>query len=258
MTPEERQLLNSLADRVKSVPPQRKDPEADQFVRQLTQQVPDASYILAQTVIMQDFALRNAQKQIEDLQRQLNEGSQPQQQSGSFLGGLFGGGGQAPQPSPQSSGSVPRVNPWDRQAPEQGAQGYAPPNAPPGYQGGPSMQPSQTGDFLRNAASTATGVAGGALLFQGISSLFSGHHGSLFGSGLSGLTPRESLSEKTVADPGAGILGGGAAAGSHPADRESTGADRDSVHDANNDNDNDNDDDDDDDDDAGGDDSTFA
>ena len=39
------------------------------------------------------------------------------------------------------------------------------------------MQPSQTGDFLRGAATTAAGVAGGALLFQGINSLFSGHGG---------------------------------------------------------------------------------
>jgi hypothetical protein len=58
------------------------------------------------------------------------------------------------------------------------------------------MQPSQTGGFLRNAAQTAAGVAGGALLFQGISSLFSGHQGSLLGGGgLTGVTPPASLSE---------------------------------------------------------------
>ncbi len=34
---------------------------------------PDTAYVLAQTVIMQDFALRNAKSQIEDLQRQLSE-----------------------------------------------------------------------------------------------------------------------------------------------------------------------------------------
>jgi hypothetical protein len=60
------------------------------------------------------------------------------------------------------------------------------------------MQPSQTGNFLRSAATTAAGVAGGALLFQGINSLFSGHQGGLMGGGLSGMTPRDSLSESTV------------------------------------------------------------
>ncbi len=198
MTPEERQLLSALADRVRNVAPQQKDPEAEQFIRQLVQERPDTPYILAQTVIMQDFALRNAQSQIEDLQRQLSELSPPvQERPGSFLGGLFGRS-PSPQPSTSSSGSVPRVNPWGRpDMPPPPPQGYGP---GPGYgygpQSGPVMQPSQTGDFLRGAASTAVGVAGGALLFQGINSLFSGHSG--LGAGLSGVNPQDSLSETTI------------------------------------------------------------
>ncbi len=196
MTPEERQLLTALADRVRNVPPQQKDPEAEQFLRHLVTERPDTAYVLAQTVIMQDFALRNAEAQIQDLQQQLSQAAPPPQQErpGSFLGGLFG---RSPSPQPSTySGSVPRVGPWGRQdAPPPGyGQG-------PGYgygpQGGPSMQPSQTGDFLRGAASTALGVAGGALLFQGVSSLFSGNHG-LATSALSGYTPNESLSEPTI------------------------------------------------------------
>jgi hypothetical protein len=196
MTPEERQLLSALAERVKNIPAQQKDPEAEQFIRQLVLERPDTPYILAQTVIMQDFALRNAQSQIEDLQRQLSELSPPpQQRSGSFLGGLFG----SSQPQlPPTSGSVPRVNPWGRQdAPPPPPQGYGP---GPGYGYGPQgpvMQPSQTGDFLRGAASTAVGVAGGALLFQGVNSLFSGHSG-LAGAGLPGVNPNDSLSETTI------------------------------------------------------------
>ncbi|MGA9266232.1 MAG: DUF2076 domain-containing protein [Rhodomicrobium sp.] len=219
MTPEERQLLSALAQRVKTVPPQQKDPEAEQFIRQLVMERPDTPYVLAQTVIMQDFALRNAQSQIEDLQRQMSEMAPPaQERPGSFLGGLFGRS-PSPQPSTSSSGSVPRVNPWGNPdmpppgyggAPGQG-QGYgAPPGqgqgygAPPG-QGygtppqGPVMQPAQTGSFLRGAASTAVGVAGGALLFQGINSLFSGHHG-FSNSALAGVNPQDSLSEKTIAN----------------------------------------------------------
>ena len=60
MTPEERQLLSALAQRVSNVPPQQTDPEAEQFIRQLVMQRPDTPYVLAQTAIMQDFALRNA------------------------------------------------------------------------------------------------------------------------------------------------------------------------------------------------------
>jgi hypothetical protein len=212
MTPEERQLLSTLADRVRNTPAQQKDPEAEQFLLQLTRERPDAVYILAQTVIMQDFALRNAEGQIAELQRQLKEMQEPApQSSGSFLGGLFGGGSSRPEPRPAPpSGSVPRVDPWTRPEPGE-PPAYSPPPPPqPGYGGygggygpqpatGPVMQPSQTGGFLRNAAATAAGVAGGALLFQGINSLFSGHHsGSLPGWNPSAAAPNESLSETTV------------------------------------------------------------
>ena len=200
MTPEERQLLSALAQRVKNVPPQQKDPEAEQFIRQLVMERPDTPYVLAQTVIMQDFALRNAQSQIEELQRQMSEMAPPaQERPGSFLGGLFGRS-PSPQPSTSSSGSVPRVNPWGQpDAPPPGygsgpGYGYG---QPPQQPQGPVMQPSQTGNFLRGAASTAAGVAGGALLFQGISSLFSGHQG-FASSALSGINPQDSLSEKTI------------------------------------------------------------
>jgi uncharacterized protein len=199
MTPEERQLLTTLADRVKSTPYQQQDQEAGQLLQQLVRERPDTAYILAQTVLMQDFALRNAQARIEELQRQA---SQPRQEagSGSFLGGMYGGCGQAQPPRP-ATGSVPRVNPWAGASQERPQDQYAPPppvgGLPPS---GPVMQPSQTGGFLRNAAATAAGVAGGALLFQGINSLFSGHHGSLLGGDFTNLTPRDSLSETTLVD----------------------------------------------------------
>ncbi|HVJ55028.1 MAG TPA: DUF2076 domain-containing protein [Aliidongia sp.] len=194
MTPEERQLLTALSDRLKAAQSQQRDPEAEQMIRQLLQDRPDAPYLMAQTVIMQDFALRNAQAQITELQRQAGAAQQDQpRQGGSFLGGLFGG---AQQPAP------PPAGPWGRPAqPQQYAQPqpqqYAQPQPGPAY-GGPVMQPSQTSGFLRSAAQTAVGVAGGALLFEGIQSLFSGHQGFGGGWGGGGFTPTESISETTV------------------------------------------------------------
>jgi hypothetical protein len=207
MTPEEQQLLSALAERVRNVPHQQKDPEAEQFIHQLVMHRPDTAYILAQTVIMQDFALRNAETQIQELQRQLSETAPPaQERPGSFLGGLFGRS-QSPQPSTYSSGpsgSVPRVNPWGQPEAQpqgwgsrQGAQG-----GPGGYgqpPQGPMMQPAQQGSFLRGAATTAVGVAGGALLFSGISSMFSG-------SSLAGTPPTESLTGSTVPNSDQGGL----------------------------------------------------
>ena len=217
MTPEERQLLAALTDRVKSSPAQQRDAEAEQVLRQLVQDRPDTPYILAQTVIMQDFALRNAQAQIDELQRQLSQGGQQAQQgSGSFLGGLFGGG--TPQP-PQPSGSVPRVNPWT--PPSQASYGPPPEQYPYSAPGAPVMQPSQTSGFLRSAATTAAGVAGGALLFQGIQSLFSGHHSGLTGLDSSGFGGRDSLSETTVVNNYYDDQGGHTGSGKQNADYQS-------------------------------------
>jgi hypothetical protein len=181
MTPEERQLLTALADRLTASPAQQRDPEADEMIRRLLQARPDAPYLMAQTVIMQDFALRNAQARIADLQGQLDAARQAPPRQGGFLGGLFG----ATTP-PQGQGG-----PWGtRAAPPQYVQ-------PDPYYGGPVMQSSQTSGFLRSAAQTAVGVAGGALLFEGIQSLFSGHQG--FGGGFGGgFGPTESLSETTI------------------------------------------------------------
>lgn len=50
-------------------------------------------------------------------------------------------------------------------------------------------QPSAMSGFLASAAATAAGVAGGALLFQGLEHLIGGAHGSGLGSGLGTGTP---------------------------------------------------------------------
>ena len=221
MTPEERQLLTALANRIKAAPTQQKDQEADDMLRQLVQQRPDTTYLLAQTVLMQDFALRNAQAQITDLQRQLSEANnKPAQGSGgSFLSGLFGSASPPPPPATPSSGpyrapgpaSVPPTSPYTRSAPRPSYAGpaYTPPP------GAPVLQAGQGSSFLQQAATTAVGIAGGALLFEGIQSLFMPHYGGFIGGGPwgggpwvggpmvgpwggAGWVPPESLSETTI------------------------------------------------------------
>jgi len=200
MTPEERQLLTGLADRIKNAPAQQKDEEAAAVIRDLTQVRPDTAYILAQTTLMQDFALRSAQAQIAELQRQLAEARQAPAPSGggSFLGGLFGGGG-SPSVPPAGGGAG---GPWGRPQTAYTQPGYAQPvYAQPTY-AAPVLQPSQTSGFLQSAAQTAVGVAGGMLLFEGMESLFSGHHGGWgygggpWGGGFGGgYAPTENITE---------------------------------------------------------------
>lgn len=187
MTPEETQLLSSLVERVRATQLLHTDADAERMIRELTLAKPEAAYILAQTVVMQDYALRQARAKLDDLQRQLASAQSLAAQqaqapkSGGFFSNLFGGGAAAAAAPPPSGG------PWGGRpaAASYAQQGYAPPPPPPNYgaQPGYAQYPAGGGQpsFLQGAAQTAMGVAGGALLFEGVSSLFGGHHG--FGGG---------------------------------------------------------------------------
>jgi uncharacterized protein len=190
MTPQEKDLLTTLLDRLKNAPRQAKDPEADTLIRQAMAGQPDLPYYLVQTVLIQDLSLHQAQQRISDLENQLTEAQQAAKPSAtSFLGGLFGHQPSAPSNAP------PPAGPWTR-SPQVAAAPPAQPYAQPGYQpqqqgygqpagGGLLGGGAGGGGFLRSAAATAAGVAGGALLFQGISSLFGNHYaGGLMGAGM--------------------------------------------------------------------------
>ena len=187
MTPQEKELLTTLLERLKNTPRQAKDPEADALIRQAAGEQPDLHYYLVQTVLIQDLSLHQAQQRIADLEKQLADAQQAAKPTaGSFLGGLFGHRPPAP------TSSAPPAGPWTR-SPQVAAAPPAPPYGQPGYaqagygqpMGGPAGMMGGMGGgggFLRSAAATAAGVAGGALLFQGISSLFGNHYaGGLMG-----------------------------------------------------------------------------
>src|SRR5262249_52351492 len=159
----------SLLDRLKQAGGQPKDAEAEALIRQAVAQQPDAPYYLVQTVLIQDMALNQAQARIAELEKQLAE-AQAQKQPTSFLGGLLGRGAPAqPQPQPSApgpwsrpaAGPAPAAGPWGQPAappPSYAQPGYAPQYAQP------MMGMAQGGSgFLRSAAATAAGIAGGAL-----------------------------------------------------------------------------------------------
>ena len=199
MNPQEKELLTTLLDRVKNAPRQDKDPEADALIRQAMAAQPDLPYYLTQTVLIQDLSLHQAQQRIADLEKQLADAQQAAKPSvGSFLGGLFGSRPPAQASGPAQAGP-PQAGPWTR-SPQVAAAPPAQPYGQPGYapQPGYGQQPmgggfmgggmgGAGGGFLRSAAATAAGVAGGALLFQGIESLFGNHYAGGLMSG--GMTP---------------------------------------------------------------------
>src|SRR5215472_8704034 len=178
---------------------------------------PDMPYYLVQTVLIQDLSLHTAQNRIADLEKQLGEAQQAAKPT-SFLGGLFG----ARPPAP-GGGSTPSAGPWTR-APQVAAAPPAQPYAQPGYpppgygqpmQGGGGFMGGGGGGFLQSAAATAAGVAGGALLFQGISSLFGNHYaGGLMGAGMTPGLGETVVNNYYGSDTGSDFSGGDPGAGS--------------------------------------------
>src|SRR5262245_40413468 len=149
-------LFERLADAERQAGP--KDVDADAYLKQKIERQPGATYMMAQTVVMQTYALEQAQQRIEELEEQLAE--RPSQS------GMFGGN-RTPD-RPYYGGSVPATG--------------RPIGAPAGMQpmGTPSGMPMQQpqaggGGFLAGAAQTAMAVAGGMLLGNAIGGMFGGN-----------------------------------------------------------------------------------
>ncbi len=181
MTPDEKNLISGLFDRLKNAEASTgpKDREADELIRQSVAAQPSAPYLLVQTVLVQEHALTNAQQRIAELEKQVEAAKSAQPSGGSFLGGIadkLGPWGrradQAPGPTPMAAQPMPM--PQQPMAPQPGYAAYASTAA---------MAPTAGGGFLRSALTTAAGVAGGALLFQGIEGLLHQNSGA-FGPGL--------------------------------------------------------------------------
>ena len=155
MTPQERELVEDLFDRLARLEGQPRDPDAEGAIAEGVARAPHALYTLVQTVLVQDEALRMAEDRIRELGGEIEE---PQQQRGfldSVRDALLG-------PDPRRRGSVPEVRPSAWSAPQQ-----------------QPMQPTQDygsprGSFLGTAAATAAGVIGGSLLFNSLGSMFGG------------------------------------------------------------------------------------
>jgi hypothetical protein len=182
MTPQERQLVDDLFDRLSKVESAPRDPDAVAAIAEGLRKAPNAVYALVQTVLLQDEALKRANSRIQELEA----GSAGEQhQSGGFLDSMrdtiFG--------QNQPRGSVPNVRPpevasrpvWNSgqvmqqaQSPGQYSQApygqpYGAPQAPMGGGGG---------SFLGTAAAAAAGMVGGSLLLGSIRSMMGGsHHG---------------------------------------------------------------------------------
>jgi hypothetical protein len=189
MTPQERQLVDQLFDRLATLENEPRDRDAEQAIRDGIARAPNAVYALVQTALVQDEALRRANARIEELET-AQEGA-PHEQQGGFLDNLrnamFG------EEQKRGSGSVPSVRSGDARPDSRWNSGQVM-GVPPGYgrgpdtgwQGGPVAGPSGGapgstlggggGSFLGTAAAAAAGVIGGSLLLGAIRNVMGPAH----------------------------------------------------------------------------------
>jgi hypothetical protein len=181
MTPDERQLITALFDRMRGFNLPEKDGEAEALINESIGSLRDAPYMLVQSVLVQEQALQQAEARIRDLEEEVQalEGAAQQRSSGSgsFLGGLFGGRPATDSEPARGPTSVPAVGaratpPVYGGSPAWGASRQpGQPGVPPAAQ----TAPAGGGGFLQSAMATAAGVAGGMLVAGAISNMLGGH-----------------------------------------------------------------------------------
>lgn len=170
MQPEEQRLIDGLFSRLKQAETQSapRDAGAENAISGYIQSQPAAPYYMAQTILIQEAAIKQLNERIQALESDVARLQSTKQSSGGFLAGLFGGG----QSQPQSSGSapIPGGQNYARQTPPP-QQGYAPQQAQ-GY----AASGRSGGGFMSGALQTAAGVAGGVVLGNMLMNMFSGTH----------------------------------------------------------------------------------
>lgn len=189
MTPQERQLIDDLFERLARLESARRDPEAMSAIMQGLRTAPNAVYALVQTTLVQDEALKRADQRIQELEAAAGGQNQQAQSSGGFLDSMRdaifgqnqpqGGHGSVPnvRAPEMAGGGRPAWNTGQVLQPGQaagafGQPGYAQPGPQP--QQGPVGGGGGGGSFLGTAAAAAAGVVGGSLLASSIRSMMGG------------------------------------------------------------------------------------
>ena len=148
MNPQEKVQLEQFLQQLNSTQAGAKDSDADSLIAESIKRQPDASYLLVQRAMGLEMALQVAQKQMAEMQAQIDQTSKP-------------------------SGFLSGINSWGRAAPAQGAPANAMAAARPTAG---AAQPSSWGSGMLGAiATTAVGVVAGSMLYQGIQSMM-GHN----------------------------------------------------------------------------------
>ena len=170
MTPQEQELVNQLFDRLAELESNPRDPNAERLIADGLRRAPHAVYVLVQTALVQDEALKRANARIEECRRRSAARSNSEAAASSTACATPSSAG-ASREAPchryarKHNLHPQRLRPIDRR---QDIPRRRRPIWAPGM--GPAF--GSGGSFLGTAASTAAGVIGGGLLLSSIRSMF--------------------------------------------------------------------------------------
>src|SRR5712691_1300664 len=82
MTPEERNLIAELFDRLATLEDAERDPDAERAIKDGLRQAPNAAYALVQTTLVQDETLKRADARIRELEAGHGIGAEPARPAG--------------------------------------------------------------------------------------------------------------------------------------------------------------------------------
>ncbi len=149
------ELLNNLHTAARQMPVNVTDPEAAALIQQAFAGAPNMAYLLTQRHLLLEQALQQAKARI----AQLEQNNAPAPTAPSFLG---------------AAAAPAQTNAWGQPIGRSPAMNAVPNETPAPVMAANASRGFGGGSFLGTAAAAATGVLGGALLFQGIEHLMGG------------------------------------------------------------------------------------
>jgi len=169
MKDEEKKLIENLFNRLKKTElnSSERDEPADNLIQKLVQKQPASSYYMAQTILIQETAIKKMSMKIEELKEKIKTlNIEESNKKPSFLSSFF-------KKNPTASATSRDDKIWQKKENFLQKNSHSNSTASPMQQTLPvTNSGSSTGGFLSSALQTATGVAGGMILGNMLMNVF--------------------------------------------------------------------------------------
>lgn len=166
MKDEEKKLIENLFHRLKNTElnSSERDSEANSLIQNLVKQQPYSSYYMAQTILIQETAIKKLSLKVEELTNKISSlNLNKTNKKPSFLSSFF-------KKEPTSSETL-NNDIWKKNQNIPGSYNSVS-SSSPNFSGNGNSSSSNSNGFLKNALQTATGVAGGMILGNMLMNIF--------------------------------------------------------------------------------------